>query len=114
LIEAFFYSFALMLLANRVKNNLSWVFLTAFILIKVAGLHGIVHSDDVDDTQDCIWCHLAGTDEKTPLISSSNTFEIEEPVLQEHHFIISNYSSLATEKTPFCLIYNKPPPFYTV
>ena len=98
------------MLANRVKNNLSWVFLTAFILIKVAGLHGITHTDDVDDAQDCVWCHLAGTDNNTPLISAETTFEVEEIILQESILVVNNYTSVATEKTPFCLIFNKPPP----
>ena len=99
-----------MVLSNRVKHNLSWFFFAAFMLIKVAGLHGITHTDDADDAQDCVWCHLAGTDKNTPLISAETTFEVEEIILQEPILVVNNYTSVATEKTPFCLIFNKPPP----
>jgi len=99
-----------MVLSNRVKYNLSWFFLAAFMLIKVAGLHGITHTDDADDAQDCVWCHLVGTDKNTPLISAETTFEVEETLLQKPTLVINNYTSLAPEKTPFCLIFNKPPP----
>ena len=103
-----------MMLSNRVKYNLSWVFLAAFMLIKVAGLHDITHNDDVDDAEDCVWCHLAGTDKNTPIITSEINFEVEDLLPLEPTFVVNNYSSVATEKTPFCLIFNKPPPFYTV
>ncbi|MEO2060305.1 MAG: hypothetical protein ABGW76_09520 [Mesonia sp.] len=57
---------------------------------------------------------LVGTDKNTPLISAETTFEVEETLLQKPTLVINNYTSLAPEKTPFCLIFNKPPPFYTV
>ncbi len=103
-----------MMLSKRVKYSLSWFFLAAFMLIKVSGLHGITHKDDVNDAKDCVWCHLSGTDKNTPLIAAEEAFELQEIPSQESTIVINNYTSLATEKTPACLIFNKPPPFYTV
>ena len=103
-----------MMLSNRVKYSLSWFFLAAFMLIKVSGLHDITHKDDVNDDKDCVWCHLSGTDKNIPLIAAEEAFELQEIPSQESSIVINNYTSLATEKTPVCLIFNKPPPFYTV
>lgn len=103
-----------MMLSNRVKYSLSWFFLAAFMLVKVSALHGIVHKDDVKDSKDCVWCHLSGTDNNTPFIAAEEAFELQEIPSQEYNIVINNYTSLATEKTPVCLIFNKPPPFYIV
>ncbi|MBW2961613.1 hypothetical protein [Mesonia aestuariivivens] len=101
-----------MRLSTHVKHILSWVFLVTFILIKVSGLHGITHTNDKDDAKDCVWCHLAGTDQNTPLIAADTIFDFQEILVQETTLVINNYKSISTEKTPFCLIFNKPPPFY--
>ncbi|SHI69109.1 hypothetical protein SAMN04488096_103338 [Mesonia phycicola] len=103
-----------MVLSNKVKISLSWLFLTAFMLIKVAGLHSLTHQDDLKHTKTCMWCHLSGTDNNTLLLVSEAIFDLQEVVPQDITITNNNYNSLASEKTPVCLIYNKPPPFYTV
>jgi len=103
-----------MVLSNKVKISLSWFFLAAFMLIKVAGLHSLTHQDDLKHTNDCMWCHLSGTDNNTPLLASEENFKLQEVIPQSVIITDDNYISLASEKTPVCLMYNKPPPFYTV
>jgi len=102
-----------MILSPHIKKSLSIVFLLAFISIKAGTTHSLVHSDS--DTQECVWCHLSAKDNHTPIIASEVAHEISPLIL----FNIAKeveitYRSLASTKTPVCLIFNKPPPFLSV
>jgi hypothetical protein len=104
-----------MVLSLHIKKRLSVLFLFAFVFIKVGGLHSLAHSDDAKDTQDCVWCHLSGTDNQTPIIVWEETYKIlpaqdfGQQKIQDNH-----YRSVVSSKIPVCLIFNKPPPFYTI
>jgi len=97
------------------KKRLSVFFLLAFVFIKVGGLHSLTHTEEANDLQECVWCHLSGTDTHTPLLAVEEPYE----VLPAQHLHLqqtldSHYRSVVSSKTPVCLIFNKPPPFYTV
>ena len=97
------------------KKRLSVFFLLAFVFIKVGGLHSLTHTEEANDLQECVWCHLSGTDAHTPLLVAGETYEIlSVPVIQPLHLQDTHYRSVVSSKTPVCLIFNKPPPFYTV
>ncbi|MDR6299743.1 hypothetical protein [Mesonia maritima] len=86
-----------------------------FIFIKVGSLHSLAHSDDIKNANDCVWCHLSGTDSNTPIISAETDYEITPIIIPEiTREVQLSYHSVASSKTPVCLIFNKPPPFYTV
>ncbi|MGO3156454.1 hypothetical protein [Mesonia sp.] len=103
-----------MILSPHLKQRLSIVFLLAFVSLKAGALHSLVHADDINDTQECVWCHLSATDKHTPIIAAEDFHEIS-PLLLHHiaNEVQITYRSLASTKTPVCLIFNKPPPFFT-
>jgi len=104
-----------MILSLQIKKGLSLFFLLAFIFIKVGGLHSLAHSDEAKETQDCVWCHLSGTDKHTPIIAIEESYEIlPAQDFGQHQLQDNHYRSIASSKTPVCLIFNKPPPFYTL
>jgi len=103
------------MLTQKSKNILAFVFLLAFVFIKVGGLHSLAHSDDANDTQDCVWCHLSGTDSNTPIIAAEENHELfPAQYFQQQKHQDNPYQSVASSKIPVCLTFNKPPPFYTV
>ncbi len=101
--------------SQRFKNSTAFIFLFTFLLLKVAGLHSFSHQDDLQGAEDCVWCHLSGTDTHTPVIPAEETYEIATPVVVDSASEeISFYNFIPSSKKPVCLIFNKPPPFYTV
>ena len=97
------------------KKRLSVFFLLAFVFIKVGGLHSLTHTEEANDLQECVWCHLSGTDTHTPLLAGEEAYEILQlPVTPPQVLQDTHYRSVVSSKTPVCLIFNKPPPSYTV
>lgn len=96
------------------KKRLSVFFLLAFVFIKVGGLHSLTHTEEANDLQECVWCHLSGTDAHTPLLATGEAYDILNiPVTPQQRLQNNHYRSVVSSKTPVCLIFNKPPPFYT-
>ncbi|MDT0294082.1 hypothetical protein ACFQ3R_06130 [Mesonia ostreae] len=76
-------------------------------------IHNLVHSDN--DASECVWCHLSASDKNTPILAAEDSFEINPVIVHEITKSIQlSYCSIASSKTPVCLIFNKPPPFFTV
>lgn len=104
-----------MIWSLQFKKRLSVFFLLAFVFIKVGGLHSLTHTEEANDLQECVWCHLSGTDTHTPLLAAGEAYEILSlPVTQPQQLQNNHYRSVVSSKTPVCLIFNKPPPSYTV
>lgn len=103
-----------MILSLHLKKRLSVFFLLAFIFIKVGGLHSLTHTEEANDQQECVWCHLSGTDAHTPLLATGEAYDILSiPVTPPQQLQNNHYRSVVSSKPPVCLIFNKPPPFYT-
>lgn len=102
------------MLNQRLKNSTAFVFLFAFMLIKVVGLHSLTHQDNVDEATDCVWCHLSGVDQNTPVIASKANFELAPIHFHKEREVINHYTSVNSSKKPVCLIFNKPPPSLAV
>ena len=101
--------------SQRFKNSAAFIFLFTFLLLKVAGLHSFSHQDDLQGAEDCAWCHLSGTDTNTPVIPAEEAYEITTPTIVDSVVEkIRFYNFIPSSKKPVCLIFNKPPPFYTV
>jgi len=104
-----------MILPQHIKKSLSIVFLLAFVSLKAGALHSLVHVDDAKDAQECVWCHLSSTDKHTPITAADDFHEINPLILLNiANEVQITYRSLASTKTPVCLIFNKPPPIFNV
>ncbi|WP_417885467.1 hypothetical protein [Zunongwangia sp.] len=102
-------------MSQRTKNSLSVIFLLAFILIKAGGLHSLTHKDDLNKINDCVWCHLSITDSHTPILATDNFVDTSLVIVIQQFYKVDNLYQLTTNlKQPVCLIFNKPPPFFTV
>lgn len=86
-----------MILSLHLKKRLSVFFLLAFVFIKVGGLHSLTHTEEANDVQECVWCHLSGTDAHTPLLVAGEAYEIlSVPVTQPLHLQDNYYRSVVS------------------
>jgi hypothetical protein len=97
------------MMVKHCKHIISFVFLVGFVLIKTAGLHSLTH-DSAQDAHNCVWCHISGKDQNTPVLPVAEMDAIENPTLAPKPIYTSHYQSLQSFKTPVCLLVNRPPP----
>lgn len=99
---------------QKSKHILAQVFLVAFLLIKVSGLHAFVHHHDPAEMEKCVLCHMSARDSITPIMTSDNAVEVTIWVKKTYPQVINHYQSVNIENFKFRQFTNRAPPFYTV
>lgn len=97
---------------NRIKNNISIVFLVIFLSMKLTGLHAFTHTDDKDHVSNCDICDYTITHNTTPtLIPNLQEFSIKifEVIIQKE--TLKNYSFIVSKTIALKQQLSRPPPF---
>lgn len=94
------------------KRLLSFLFLAAFLLLRVAGVQAMTHDHENDQQTACELCELmAVAEEHTPVFSTADEVVISPPTI-----VPLPNENPATYETPLfqisepSFVYNKPPP----
>jgi hypothetical protein len=96
---------------NTTKNNIIFLFLTLFLLIKIAGLHVLSHTDSEDDIEHCIVCDIAVTHNLTPVITpNSNDFLIVNITFFDKKNIFNVYNFAVSSALTTDQLFPRPPP----
>lgn len=97
------------MLTKNWKHTLSFVFLVGFVLIKTAGLHSLTHNS-AQEAHDCVWCHISGKDQQTPVLPVAEIEAVENPLAVPQPNYIRHYQSLHPFTKPVCSLVSRPPP----
>ncbi len=101
--------------SRQTKHIIALFFLSAFILIKVSGLHVFLHNDHPNQANKCILCHLVNRDNATPVLAVDNSFHLNAVTQLFFPEVINHYTSIIREKPATCELFNRPPPIiYTL
>lgn len=98
--------------SSRFKNNVSILFLTIFLSMKVAGLHALTHTDDNNHALHCIICNNVNSHSLTAALTPSDLdFNIENTEFIVQNEVATNYSFNASSATVSYHLFSRPPPF---
>lgn len=94
-----------------IKNYIVFMFLAIFFMMKMAGLHSLVHEDDKDHYAHCVVCDhlLKSHDNPETLLSNTEfTFLAIEPIPQGE--ILKDYGFLVNGVLTIGQLFSRPPP----
>lgn len=94
---------------TKFKQHISIVLLTIFVLIKLAGLHELTHSDNQQDN-DCEICEYVVSSNKTPFVANEQ-FVFKQPVLHNYDKqLFYEYSYQFVQNQIDNNLFSRPPP----
>lgn len=97
---------------SRLKNSITLFFLALFLMMKMGGLHVLVHTDDSDHDLDCIICDHTITHNLTPILNPDlQDFSIENIKFLVQIETAKNYTFIISSTIASYQLFSRPPPF---
>jgi len=95
------------------KHTISFLFLSAFLLLKVANAHSLSHLLEEEENWQCELCEMAFTfQENTPVVYTSGKEWVPKVTFScEYQPVIAGYQEPLQHIASPHDVHNKPPPF---
>lgn len=94
----------------KYRKHIGLFFLAIFLVIKFAGIHEFMHSDNDEHTSDCEICEFVITSNATPF-ATSDTVTINEPVVENYKTIsYYSYAYYYSKRYLDTSLFSRPPP----
>ncbi|MEP5340897.1 MAG: hypothetical protein ABJL44_08275 [Algibacter sp.] len=97
--------------SSRIKNSITYSLLVFFLIMKMAGLHALLHIDDKDHAPHCVICDHTTANNLTPAITSNlQDFTIEILEFTTLRESIKTYDFIALNNLASSQLFSRPPP----